>query len=162
MDRAEKHRLKQLGKEIVAKRSEELRRQLATTNPAPFASDEYLRNEIEIREKERSVRADDRVYTADEIREHFVVRPQEFDLRGTYPAISGHFWQCGECGDVIPTITGKRLICTCENICVDGISRDFRVRDEGALRLVRLLGRVRVAREWWQVWKPLFRAQDLR
>ncbi len=61
MDEAEKRRLRKLGKEIVEKRSAELRQQIAGTNPAPFTSDNYICSEIAIRKKHRVIRDTDRV-----------------------------------------------------------------------------------------------------
>ena len=72
MDNTEKKRLKKLGKQIVEKRAADLRAKLASTNPAPFASDEFLRNEIAIRDKERQLRKEQRVFSQEEIVADFV------------------------------------------------------------------------------------------
>ena len=139
MDKAEKKRLKKLGKELVQRRSDELHAQLASTNPAPFASDEYLRNEIAIREKERQLRKEQRAYSQQEILANFVVRPLGFDLSATYPGSDDNYWECRECGDFIPTVLARVLQCGCGNVRIT--QAGFVVRDEGCLRLVRLLGK---------------------
>ncbi|MBL8800073.1 MAG: hypothetical protein JNM56_39690 [Planctomycetia bacterium] len=142
MDKDEKKRLKKLGKAVVEQRSAQLRAQLDATNPAPFASDDYVRNEIAIREKERAIRGSDRVHHGADVRRDFTMRPLEFDLRHLYPASPDNFWECRRCGDFLPTLTQRRLICSCGNVCLDAAAGTFAVRDEGILRLVRLLGKV--------------------
>ena len=54
MDKDRKKELRKLSKQIVEQHSAELRRDLASRNSAPFGSDEYLRNEIALRQRERS------------------------------------------------------------------------------------------------------------
>jgi hypothetical protein len=142
MDDAEKKRLKKFGKSLVEKRSAELRQQLARSNSATFGSDEYIRNEIEIRQKEQKVRLEDRAISKAEMECNFITRPQDFDLCQPYLEIQGHFWQCKNCGDYIPMATAHRLKCSCGNILLDGSDRVFAVDDEGLLRLVRVLGKI--------------------
>jgi len=89
-----KRSIKQLGKALVEKRSAELREQLAATNTAPFASDEYVRNEIAIREKERAIRSSDAVHVGAAIRRDIIVRQVEFNLQEAYPGSPAHFWEC--------------------------------------------------------------------
>jgi hypothetical protein len=153
MENEEKRRLKQLGKALVEKRSKELHALIAQTNPSPSGSDEYLQNEIAIRKKEQILRSDDRVRNAEEMRREFVLHPVDFNLNDIYPGVPGWYWECRFCGDFVPSCTNSRLNCSCGNIHLDSLHHQFAVKDEGQIRLVRLMGKTVRSKRWWQFWK---------
>lgn len=144
MDEAEKRRLKKLGRQLVLKRSEELKQRLAQTNSAPFASDEYLANEIAIRATEKALRCNPRVYSAAEIRASFVIHPLDYDPNGIYPFGHNDYWECRQCGDFVPTVL-PATHCRCSNVSVqkNGFDLELQVTDVGLVRLVRLLAKAR-------------------
>ena len=140
MDKQEKRRLKKLGKELVEKRSKELQQQLESTNSAPFASDEYVRNEIAIRHKERLLRKYRGVFPGDYIRGNFIVRAIEYDLHEGYPGSPDNYWECRSCGTFLSTLPSLEVTCPCGNLTLT--PEEFYVKDESTLLLVRLLGKV--------------------
>jgi hypothetical protein len=156
MDSYDKRRLKKLGKNILEKRSEEIRALLAQTNPAPFASEEYLQNEITIRKKEQALRTNDRVLSGAEIRQEFIVRPIDFELHNVYLPIPDQYWECRSCGDFVPAWTNSILICACRNIHLvhlNDFQNQIMVQDQGQIRLVRLMGKATRSKNWWHFWK---------
>lgn len=154
MDKARRKYLKRLGKELVEKRSKELKTLIAQTNKAPFASDEYLANEIEIRLKEDYVRNANRVCSSNEVYSNFVIQTHSFNLSQRLPQYPGYLWECTNCGDFVPTCPAVSLSCTCSNIVIDAKLKQVQVGDESYLRLVTLLGKGTGTKKlWWQFWK---------
>ncbi len=159
VDKAEKKRLKQLGKQVVADRSKKLLDDLGKTNPAEPLSDEYIRNEIAIREKERMLRqAADRTQPRWAIEKHFVLHAVEpdFERPGFAP---NDYWSCAICEEMVPSQPAVALSCACGNIYIEPVKyavqigpdggetiqrvSAFKVRDRANVQYVRLLGAVR-------------------
>lgn len=159
MDKAEKKRLKRAGKQIVEDRSRELLDDLKKTNPAEPLSDEYIRNEIAIREKERAFRhAFDGAQPRRAIEKHFVLHPAEPDFENPGFAPNDCWW-CRTCDELVPSQPAVALSCRCGNIYIEPLKYDvqigpgggeeirrisaFEVRDRARVQYVRLLGAVR-------------------
>lgn len=154
MDKKKRKYFRKLGKELVEKRSQELKTLLSQTNEAPFASDEYLANEIEIRLKEDYVRNASRVYSSTEVYSNFVVQTHDFNLSQCLPQYPGYLWECTNCGDFVPTHPAVSLSCTCSNITINAELKQIQIADESCLRLVTLLGKGTGNKKlWWQFWK---------
>lgn len=130
MDAERKRELKKLGKQIVEKRSAELKEALAKTNPAPFASDEYIANEIAVRHKSRSLRQNVRRRCSEEVRRDFIVQPCEFEPTGRYPGgAKEDYWECRRCGDFLPSVPVPTQ-CRCGNLRYGLVRRDGLIRLE--------------------------------
>lgn len=163
MDKERKRQLKRLGKDLVEKQSASLNEARAQTNTAPFASDEHLRNEIEIRKAERRLRTEmPRVQRVEDALESYVFwpKPQPSTLdRGD----DREYWHCTSCSHLVPSIAIPATRCACGNVYTmyAPVTRStgdtfmkctIQIRDRGAAELVQLLPKARTKR-WWQFWR---------
>lgn len=168
MDKAQKKRLKNLGKEIAERQSRELREALSQTNPAPFGSDQYLRNEIELRKREKQIRSTPaKAQQLNKIEQDYVLLSMHKD-----PAHSGfgldQYWLCQDCKYLVSSEPAEPEQCQCGNlyieplqltpkfgengriIAIDRVSA-FNAKNPPSVELVKLLPKVR-KKPWWQFW----------
>jgi len=61
----------------------------------------------------------------------------EWDPRKGYPAGPDLFYECGLCGDVIPSLPENADACRCGNVSVDADAGRVSVRDNEKLRIFR-------------------------
>jgi len=61
----------------------------------------------------------------------------DFDPRKGYPAGPDLFYECGICGDVIPSMPDNAAACRCGNVLVDADSGRVSVREGEKLRIFR-------------------------
>lgn len=166
MNSEEKKRLKKIGKELVKKRSHKLRETLSKTNPANFSSDQYLKNEIEIRKREKQLRSSSVVKSLTEAeKEYVIISAEEVGQQNTF----GYdlYWLCKNCNFLIPSEPEKPERCNCQNIYIEPIQLSmcpkeekrtvelisaFNVNQPSGIVLVKLLPKVTKS-HWWQFWK---------
>lgn len=116
MDENRKRELKKLAKIAIDEESRRLRDVLQKTNKAPFASDEYLRNEISIRREEARMRQSPRCLTMRELNEKYVVKEHAFNGGLDYPLNHTAFWFCAACDVAVPSRPRSRLSCSCGKV----------------------------------------------
>ena len=116
MDKERKRELKKLAKMVINEDSLRLREVLQKTNKAPFASDEYLRNEISVRKEEARMRLKPRRLTMREINENYVVKEHAFSSSLDYPFSHTAFWFCPHCDVAVPARPRWRMSCACGKI----------------------------------------------
>ncbi len=61
----------------------------------------------------------------------------EFDPRKGYPAGPDLFYECGLCGDVIPSIPENAAACRCGNVRVDTDGGRASIKNDEKLRIFR-------------------------
>lgn len=54
-----------------------------------------------------------------------------------YPAAADIFYECGNCGDAIPSRPANAAACTCRNIVVDADAGRVSVRDKSKFKAFR-------------------------
>jgi hypothetical protein len=59
------------------------------------------------------------------------------DLNQGYPAGKDIFYECGQCGDVIPSQPKESLCCSCGNICIDVDAGRISVKDHSLFKVFR-------------------------
>src|SRR2546425_10227699 len=61
-----------------------------------------------------------------------------FDPARGFPAGKELYYECGVCGELLPSLSEERASCSCENVFNDVEAGRLAIRDESKLRLVRL------------------------
>src|SRR5689334_18321947 len=114
MEKAEKRRLKKLGKKLVEQQSRELDERLREANPAPVGSDEWARNYRAGVERERQLRADPagRVPAAD-VRKGFVLLTVAEEGPCGLARLPTWYYECPACGDVLHSVPRRPVKCGC-------------------------------------------------
>lgn len=69
-------------------------------------------------------------------REHREYR--DFDSAKPHPLGNNLFYECGVCGNVIPSTPTKGVGCKCRNILVDADARRIEIRDRAKVKLFSL------------------------
>lgn len=116
MDESRKRELKKMAKIAIDEESRRLREVLRKTNKAPFASDEYIRNEISIRREEAQMRLRPRRLAMKEINEKYVVKEYAFATGLDYPLDHTAFWFCPKCDVAVPSRPRSRMSCFCGKV----------------------------------------------
>lgn len=147
MDAERRKQLKREGKALLERRSREVQEDLAATNPAEFASDEYVRNEIEIRQKERAIRRVASSVPRAEIERHFVLRIITDELSRGFLVSDNAFLLCQRCSEVLPSAPICPMACSCGNlVCTrDAAASDYApwiILDKSSVDVVKLTARI--------------------
>ena len=64
----------------------------------------------------------------------------EFDPRQGFPAGKFLFYECGICGDTMPSMPDRTTACACRNVVIDVDAGRISVKDESKLRLFEETG----------------------
>jgi len=157
MDNQERKRIRKLGKELVEEKSSALKAAMSQCNPAEFGRDEYIKNEMVIRMKERKLELDVRVRTAKEVESDYVAWQIGVDAQGNIPQSFQDFLQCTVCGDCVPVRGPDTLHCSCGKIAQDSEPLAPLIIT-GQVKIVRLLGKVSAGtmphpKKGWACWK---------
>ncbi len=139
-DKAKRKRLKQWAKARLEEESQEFRRLLDKSNPAPLGSETWTKNARAIYRKERELRENppDRM-TALEASEDFLLLP----ITGSQELVSVPTWyfQCRGCGDLVHSVPRGTVRCACRNISFNASSKQIVADSRETLRWVRLMAR---------------------
>jgi hypothetical protein len=158
VDREEKRRLKKIGKQIVADRSQQLHERLLEANPAPVGSDSWASNYREATLKERALRAaPPNRLTCAELRAGYVTVPTHQEMPAELLGVPGLFWECLECGEVVNSLPNITVMCTCGNVLINIDAGERLFRDSGRARPVKLLAKgfksATEKKPWWRFWR---------
>ena len=58
-----------------------------------------------------------------------------FDPKAGYPAGAGMFYECGRCGEVVPSLPPDSITCRCGNIRIDVDYGRVAVSDDSQLKV---------------------------
>ena len=61
-----------------------------------------------------------------------------FDPLQGYPAGTDLYYECGICGDVLPSLPKDSIMCSCKNITIDADYGRISIRDHGMIKLFSL------------------------
>lgn len=148
MDADRKRELKKAAKIAINEESRRLRDVLREANKAPYASDEYLQNEISIRREEKRMRLNPRCLTLQELNANFVVKEHAFPSGLDYPLNHTAFWFCPRCDVAVPSRPRSRMSCSCGSV-----STGFPVWKILLARMVFFVrGRLERVRNNWVGW----------
>lgn len=151
MEESQKRQLKKMAKIAINEESRRLREVLQKTNKAPFASDEYIRNEISIRREEAQMRLNPRRLGMREINENYVVKEHAFTSGMDYPLDHTAFWFCPRCDVAVPARPRVRMSCSCGKV-----STGFPLWEILLARIAFFVsGRLEHVRNNWVGWSEL-------
>jgi hypothetical protein len=142
MDEAERKRLKNQGKELVQKRSQEVRDALARANPAPITDPQWAKNYKTQNQKEREFRSNPPDYiSARDAQLNWELLTVDDSFRFGFPVALWHYYECSSCRDLIHALPVKSIACSCGAIRLDVDEVELSAAPEHPLRLVKLIAK---------------------
>jgi len=140
MDKAERKRLKQQGKQMVEERSQAVYDALNRANPVPINDPRWAKNYKEQTLRERKLRKDtpDHISSA-EITERWEIITVDEDFQIGAPIAPAHFLQCPKCGDLVHGRPTQSVACGCGILGIDLDRKALCAPDNEKIALVKLI-----------------------
>ena len=154
MEKDERKRLKKLGKEIVERKSQDVRDALARANAAPVGSDEWAANYREQTTRERELRINPPdVISAEEASQNWITLSTDQVHGREFIPVRTVFYQCRKCNSLVHSAPQSVAGCACGNITIDPHRHDIAVQDATLVSRVKLLATTdknQPKRTWWR------------
>jgi len=140
MDKAERKRLKKLGKAIVEKQSQEVRAALSEANPAAIGTPEWVANfKAQSEERRRLRKSSPDFIPPDDARRDWVTLSCE-QLHGPeFWCVPTWYYHCARCGSLLHSCAEFQAWCSCGNVSIDPDTRVITIKDRGTVTLKRLV-----------------------